>query len=131
VDSRAGHGAARRFALASPCSATPSLTWTHALPARRRGVGGDYGAHQPLHDRAPAAGAAEAVALHHIECLDAKSGATYSVTADTVVLAAGALGTPHLLLSSGLEQVSPAGDVVGRYLTRHCAGIVFGALGFS
>ena len=62
-----------------------------------------------------------------IECCDRKTGATYAVTADTVVLAAGALGTPHVLLSSGLEQLSPAGDVVGRYLTRHCAGIVFGA----
>jgi choline dehydrogenase-like flavoprotein len=62
-----------------------------------------------------------------VECRDRKTGEAYSVTADTVVLAAGALGTPHLLLSSGLEELCPAGDAVGRYLTRHCSGIVFGA----
>jgi len=61
-----------------------------------------------------------------VECLDRGSGSTYVVTADTVVLAAGALGTPHVILSSGLDERSPAGDVVGRYLTRHCCGIVFG-----
>ncbi len=62
-----------------------------------------------------------------VACLDRQTGERYDVTADVVILAAGALGTPHLLLSSGLEQRSPCGDLVGRYLTRHCAGIVFGA----
>ncbi|MDP2959671.1 MAG: GMC family oxidoreductase [Longimicrobiales bacterium] len=62
-----------------------------------------------------------------VACRDRKTGETYAVTADTVVLAAGALGTPHLLLSSGLHELCPAGDAVGRYLTRHCSGIVFGA----
>ena len=62
-----------------------------------------------------------------VECLDRSTGSTYTVTADTVVLAAGALGTPHLLLASGLEERNPAGEVVGRYLTRHCSGIAFGA----
>ncbi|HSR41099.1 MAG TPA: GMC oxidoreductase, partial [Longimicrobiales bacterium] len=42
------------------------------------------------------------------------------------VLAAGALGTPQLLLASGLEERIPTGHAVGRYLTRHCASIVFG-----
>jgi choline dehydrogenase-like flavoprotein len=59
-------------------------------------------------------------------CRDRRSGERYDVTADTVILAAGALGTPHILLSSGLEELSPCGDLVGRYLTRHCSGIVFG-----
>jgi choline dehydrogenase-like flavoprotein len=43
-----------------------------------------------------------------------------------VVVAAGALATPHLLLASGLEERNPAGDVVGRYIMRHCNGIVHG-----
>jgi len=61
-----------------------------------------------------------------VACCDRRSGERYDVTADHVILAAGALGTPHVLLSSGLEELSPCGDLVGRYLTRHCAGIVFG-----
>jgi choline dehydrogenase-like flavoprotein len=62
-----------------------------------------------------------------VQCLERASGTSYAVTADVVILAAGALATPHLLLAAGLEELSPAGDVVGRYLTRHCSGIVFGA----
>lgn len=61
-----------------------------------------------------------------VQCLERASGTSYAVTADVVILAAGALATPHLLLAAGLEKLNPAGDVVGRYLTRHCAGIVFG-----
>ncbi|HYW30651.1 MAG TPA: GMC oxidoreductase [Gemmatimonas sp.] len=48
------------------------------------------------------------------------------LTAHTVVLAAGALATPHLLLASGLDRVNPAGHCVGRYLTRHCNAVTFG-----
>ncbi|MDT8436188.1 MAG: GMC family oxidoreductase [Gemmatimonadota bacterium] len=62
-----------------------------------------------------------------VRCEDRRTGETYDVTADVVVLAAGALSTPHLLLAAGLHERNPAGDVVGRYLTRHCAAIVYGA----
>jgi choline dehydrogenase-like flavoprotein len=62
-----------------------------------------------------------------LACRDRRSGERYDLTADHVVLAAGALGTPHILLASGLEEISPCGDLVGRYLMRHCAGIIFGA----
>ena len=44
----------------------------------------------------------------------------------TVVLAAGALATPHLLLASGLDARNPAGDAIGRYLMRHCNAVVMG-----
>lgn len=60
------------------------------------------------------------------ECLDRRTGERWTVTADTFVLAAGALGSPHLLLASGLHERNPAGDAVGRYLVRHCSAIVFG-----
>jgi len=46
--------------------------------------------------------------------------------ARAVVLAAGALATPHLLRASALEALNPGGAVVGRYLTRHCNAIAFG-----
>lgn len=62
-----------------------------------------------------------------VECRDRRSGELQILTADVFVLAAGALGTAHLLLASGLADANPAGDSVGRYLMRHCSGIVFGA----
>lgn len=61
-----------------------------------------------------------------VECVDRDTGERYREEGRMVVLAAGALGTPHLLLASGLERANPAGDVVGRYLTRHCTAIAWG-----
>jgi choline dehydrogenase-like flavoprotein len=43
-----------------------------------------------------------------------------------VLLGAGALSSPHLILSSRLAGGNPAGDAVGAYLTRHCVAIVYG-----
>jgi choline dehydrogenase-like flavoprotein len=43
-----------------------------------------------------------------------------------VILAAGALASPHLLLASDLQRANPAGHAVGRYLIRHCAAAVSG-----
>ena len=43
-----------------------------------------------------------------------------------VILAAGALGSPHLILASGLQRRSPARTAVGRYLTRHVNSAVVG-----
>jgi choline dehydrogenase-like flavoprotein len=62
-----------------------------------------------------------------VDYLDMRSGRHRSVRADRVVLAAGALATPHLLLASGLHLRNPGGRVVGRYLTRHCNAVVLGA----
>jgi choline dehydrogenase-like flavoprotein len=61
-----------------------------------------------------------------VECVDKASGARTVVHARAVVLAAGALATPHLLLASGLERLNPAGDAVGRYLMRHCNAMTYG-----
>ena len=47
-----------------------------------------------------------------------------------VVLAAGALASPHILLASGLDGVNPAGYAVGRYLIRHCSAMIFGFCSF-
>ncbi len=49
-----------------------------------------------------------------------------SYRADVIVVAAGTLATPHLLLASGLAEHSPAPAAVGRYLMRHCNAMVFG-----
>ncbi|HVV85783.1 MAG TPA: GMC family oxidoreductase [Kofleriaceae bacterium] len=61
-----------------------------------------------------------------VDVVDRATGAARRLTADTIVLAAGALGTPHLLLASGLDEVSPARAAVGRYLMRHANAMVFG-----
>ncbi len=61
-----------------------------------------------------------------VRCVDRTTGRTLRFRGREVVLAAGALGSPHLLLASGLREASPAGDAVGRYLMRHRNAIVFG-----
>jgi choline dehydrogenase-like flavoprotein len=62
-----------------------------------------------------------------VGCADRWNGQFRRVRGRVVVLAAGALATPHLLLSSGLERLNPAGHAVGRYLMRHCNAVVMGA----
>jgi choline dehydrogenase-like flavoprotein len=54
------------------------------------------------------------------------SGETSAIEAREFVLAAGALGSPHLVLASGLDELSPARAAVGRYLMRHDNAMVFG-----
>jgi choline dehydrogenase-like flavoprotein len=64
--------------------------------------------------------------IERVECVDRITGERFAVRAGTVVLAAGALATPHLLLASGLERANPAGHAVGRYLMRHCNAMTYG-----
>ncbi len=64
--------------------------------------------------------------INGVECVDRASGEALVFHAEQIVLAAGALASPLLLLASGLEQVNPGGNVVGRYLTRHSNAIEFG-----
>ncbi len=61
-----------------------------------------------------------------VECVSRKSRRRRLFRADRYVLAAGAIGSPQLVLASGLDAPSPAGDWVGRCLMRHCNGIVLG-----
>jgi choline dehydrogenase-like flavoprotein len=58
--------------------------------------------------------------------LDRATGKPVQVRGKCVVVSAGALGSPHLLLSSGLDKLNPAGDAIGRYLMRHCNAIAYG-----
>ncbi len=61
-----------------------------------------------------------------VEVTDRASGQKSLLRAGAVIVAAGALATPHLLLASGLHRLNPGGHVVGRYLMRHYNEIVFG-----
>lgn len=64
--------------------------------------------------------------ISSIVCKRLDSGETFSLSAKTVILSGGAMASPHLLLSSKLEEVNPAGQHIGRYLMRHVNAIVFG-----
>jgi choline dehydrogenase-like flavoprotein len=61
-----------------------------------------------------------------VECIDRARSERVSFRGDRVILAAGALATPHLLLASELDRLNPAAASIGRYLMRHCNGITFG-----
>jgi choline dehydrogenase-like flavoprotein len=61
-----------------------------------------------------------------LTAMDAASGERLQFSADRIIIAAGALATPHLLLASGLDRSNPAGHAVGRYLMRHCNAMMYG-----
>jgi choline dehydrogenase-like flavoprotein len=63
-----------------------------------------------------------------VECVDRPSGRRTTCEAPLILLAAGALGSPHLLMASDLPALNPAGDVVGRHLTRHANGMTYAYL---
>lgn len=64
--------------------------------------------------------------IEEVECVSKGTGERSSFRARYVILSAGALGSPHLLLSSGLDALNPGGQVIGKYLMRHTNAIVFG-----
>jgi choline dehydrogenase-like flavoprotein len=61
-----------------------------------------------------------------VEYVHAATGERTTVAAAEVILAAGTLATPHLLMASGLDSVTPAPEALGGYLMRHCNRIVLG-----
>ena len=60
-----------------------------------------------------------------VEAVEKPARRRLTLEAPIVVLAAGALGSPHLLLASGLPALNPAGDLVGRFLARHANALTF------
>ena len=61
-----------------------------------------------------------------VVCVDRRSRRRRVFSAERYILAGGALGSPHLVLASGLEAASPARDWIGRCLMRHASTIVYG-----
>jgi choline dehydrogenase-like flavoprotein len=57
------------------------------------------------------------------------TGERETIAARHVIVAAGALGTAHLVLASRLDELSPARAAVGRYLLRHDNAMLFGLYG--
>lgn len=64
--------------------------------------------------------------ISEVKCIHMESKKQISMRSKLVILAAGALGSPHLLLSSELDKYNPSGNLVGRYLMRHTNAIIFG-----
>jgi choline dehydrogenase-like flavoprotein len=62
-----------------------------------------------------------------VTCVDRLTRVPREVRARAVVVAAGALATPPILLASGLADRNPAGSLIGRHLMRHCNAVVMGA----
>lgn len=65
-----------------------------------------------------------------VECVDLESGERFVVRSDVVVLGAGAIQSPRLLLRSGFGDMEPNGGLIGRYLTRHCSSVNIGLFRF-
>jgi len=64
--------------------------------------------------------------IRSIEGVDAGTGERLTFSTNRVVLAAGAIPTPQLILASGLDTISSAADAIGRYLMRHCNAMMYG-----
>lgn len=60
-----------------------------------------------------------------VTAIERRTHRRVEIRAEQVVLAAGALASPQLLLASGLGSTNPGGEVVGRYLLRHCNAFVY------
>ena len=77
----------------------------------------------------------ERVARAH--CADQESGEAVSFEAPLFVLAAGALGSPAILLRSGLagkngkDEKDEGAPPIGRFLMRHCNAVVAGLFPFE
>ena len=61
-----------------------------------------------------------------VECIDRITGDRLRLAGERIVLAAGALATPHLLLASQVAECNPARTSVGRHLMRHRNAVVLG-----
>ncbi|HMQ05998.1 MAG TPA: GMC family oxidoreductase [Saprospiraceae bacterium] len=64
--------------------------------------------------------------IDSIHCYDKPSSKKFTLQSKWIILSAGALGSPHLILSSGLDSINPAGKYIGRFLMRHVNAIIFG-----
>jgi choline dehydrogenase-like flavoprotein len=68
----------------------------------------------------------EGAKITKVDCYEKSTNKKTNYSAKKFILSAGALATPHLLLTSGLQHFNPGGHIVGHYLMRHCNAIVFG-----
>ena len=67
--------------------------------------------------------------IRSIVCVDRQTRKAFPLSAPLVVVSAGALDSPPILLRSHLERF-PQHRLIGRYLMRHCNGVVAGVFPF-
>jgi len=60
-----------------------------------------------------------------VTAINQATGETLNFTGDNIIVAAGALSSPHLLLASDIDTIT-GNDNIGRYLMRHSNGVVAG-----
>jgi choline dehydrogenase-like flavoprotein len=65
-----------------------------------------------------------------VECIDVATRQSFAVSCDVAVVSAGAIASPKILIASGLASL-PQGDLIGKYLMRHCSGIIIGLCPFD
>jgi choline dehydrogenase-like flavoprotein len=64
-----------------------------------------------------------------VEAVNQHTMEKFTIEAENVIVAAGALASPHLLLSSGIDEIT--GNInIGRYLMRHTNGAISGTFPF-
>lgn len=61
--------------------------------------------------------------IQFVKCIDRNSGKCFDLSASTIVLSAGALNSPVILLRSNLQAYENY-RFIGRFLMRHCNAIV-------
>jgi len=61
--------------------------------------------------------------VRSVSCADMSTGERFEVSGNVVILCAGAIGSPAILLRSELEHY-PHTRYVGRYLMRHCNAVL-------
>jgi choline dehydrogenase-like flavoprotein len=76
--------------------------------------------------------------LHHergrllgVSGVNLESGKSFRATSDVTIVSAGTIASSRLLLASGLEDYARGHRWIGRYLMRHCSGIVIGIYPFE
>ncbi|MDY6970521.1 MAG: GMC family oxidoreductase, partial [Spirochaetota bacterium] len=66
-----------------------------------------------------------------VDIIDHSTGESLTIKTKRVIVACGALSTPHLLLSSGIGGAADSGELIGRYLMRHTNGVISGLFPFK
>ncbi|MDY6935003.1 MAG: GMC family oxidoreductase [Spirochaetota bacterium] len=66
-----------------------------------------------------------------VDLVDQASGERKTVNTKVLIVACGALSTPHLLLTSGIDTIYNGGSFIGRSLMRHISGVVCGVFPFK
>jgi len=63
-----------------------------------------------------------------VDIINQENGQRFTIKCKYLIVAAGPIATPHLLLASGIESISSATQHIGHNLMRHINGVVSGVV---